>query len=83
MSCPMARLRQARLVLQLLHREGLKRANCSSQYCKNLFLLQHIHSECFQQQSAMQHVHIACRSCIICISFALISNHTYMSSNAC
>ena len=79
----LCRLRQARLVLLLLHREGLKRANCSSQYCKNLFSLQHIYSECFQQQSAIQHVYIACRSCIICISFALISNYTYMSSNPC
>ena len=52
--CPvLCRLRQARLVLLLLHREGLKRANCSSQYCKNLFSLQRIHSECFQQQSAI------------------------------
>ena len=45
----LCRLRQARLVLLLLHREDLKRAICSSQYCKSLFSLQDIHSDCFQQ----------------------------------
>ena len=56
MVCPI----QARLVLLLVHRGGLKRAHCSSQYCKKLFSFIHIHSECFQQQSAIQHVYIDC-----------------------